>query len=232
MEKVSKYNMELFKKLLNEDINEDINTNEHINTSEDINTNEDINTYEDINEENNRCLITNEKLKNNYIELYCGHKFNYEALYNEVFYQKTRKLLDNAHLKINEIKCPYCRNISNKLLPYYTYYSVKNTRGVTYPEEYCLKIHECEHIKNGKKCTKSGCETENGIFCNKHLIRSKEDEIILKNINEDIFIYYKKKKIIELKKILTLNSCKVSGNKEELINRIIINKNKSVNWLE
>ena len=204
MEKVSKYDIELFKNLLNEDLIDEDNT----------------------------CLITNENLRDNNIELNCGHKFNYEALYNEVVYQKTRKLLDNAQLKINEVKCPYCRIITNKLLPFYKYYSVKQVRGVTYPEEYCMKIYECDHVKNGKKCTKAGCKTENGIFCNKHLVTTKEDEIILKNENKDVFNYYKKKKMVELKKILNLNHCKVGGNKEELINRIIINKNKILNWLE
>jgi hypothetical protein len=204
MEKISKYDIKLFKNLLNENI-----------TTED-----------------NICLITSENLKDNNIELNCGHKFNYEALYNEVVYQKTRKLLDNSQLKINEVKCPYCRNVTNKLLPFYKYYSIKQVRGVTYPEEYCMKIYECEHVKNGKKCTKSGCKTENGIFCNKHLVITKEDEIILKNESKDVFNYYKQKKIVELKKILNLNHCKVGGNKEELVNRIIINKNKIVNWLE
>ena len=89
MEKVSKVNIELFNNLLNDDITEEDNT----------------------------CLITNENLDDNNIKLNCGHKFNYEALYNEVVYQKTRRLLDNAQLKINQIKCPYCRNITNNLLP-------------------------------------------------------------------------------------------------------------------
>lgn len=204
MEKVSKYDIELFKNLLNEDVKD----------------------------EDNKCLITNENLNDNNIELNCGHKFNYEALYNEVVYQKTRKLLDNAQLKINEVKCPYCRNVTSKLLPFYKYYPVKQVRGVTSPEEYCMKIYECEHVKNGKKCTKSGCKTENGIFCNKHLVTTKEDEIILKNQDKNVFNYYKKKRIIDLKKILNLNGCKVGGNKEELVNRIIINKNKIQNWLE
>ena len=124
MEKVSKYDIELFKNLLNEDVKD----------------------------EDNKCLITNENLNDNNIELNCGHKFNYEALYNEVVYQKTRKLLDNAQLKINEVKCPYCRNVTSKLLPFYKYYPVKQVRGVNFPEEYCMKIYECEHVKNGKKC--------------------------------------------------------------------------------
>ena len=205
MEKVYKIDKELFSKILNDS---------------------------DLDEEEELCLITNEKLENNSIKLLCGHKFNYEALYNEIVYQKTRKLLDNAQLKCNEVKCPYCRTITGKLLPFYKYYSVKQVRGVTYPEEYCMKIVECEHEKNGKKCSKAGCKTEKGVFCNKHLPMTKIEEEILKNEKVDVFKYYKRKKVNELKKILSLNKCKVGGNKEQLINRIIINKTNIKNWIE
>lgn len=193
-----------------------------------------INLLKEENIENKElCLITGEPLDKNYINLHCDHKFNYESLYNEIVYQKTKKLLDNSLLKINEIKCPYCRTITNKLLPFYKYYSVTPIRGVTYPEEYCMKIFECEYEKNGKKCNKSACKTKNGIYCNKHFVISKLDEDILNNENIDIFKFYKNKKVIELKKILSINNCKISGNKNQLVNRIIINKNKiGSNWIE
>ena len=54
-------------------------------------------------EKDNICLISNDKLEVNYITLGCGHKFNYLDLYNEVVYQKTKKILDNNNLKINFI---------------------------------------------------------------------------------------------------------------------------------
>ena len=45
-----------------------------------------LNTQDNKNEETNHlCLISNEPLKNNYIKLECGHMFNYNELYNEVF---------------------------------------------------------------------------------------------------------------------------------------------------
>ena len=65
---------------------------------------------------NNICLITGEQLETNYIELDCKHCFNYIPIYNEVVYQKTKRLLDNRFLKNNQIKCPYCRKINNNLL--------------------------------------------------------------------------------------------------------------------
>lgn len=198
METISKYDMSLFKKILDENIEE----------------------------KDEICLITNEKLEDNNIKLCCGHKFNYVGLYNEVIYQKTRKLLDNSQLKINEVKCPYCRTITNKLLPFYKYYSVKKVKGVTSPEEYCMKIYECQHEKNGNKCLKSACKTEKGILCNKHLINIKVDEEIIKNMENDFYKTYKKKTLKDLKDELRNNKLKVGGKKEELINRLYIHKKK------
>ena len=44
---------------------------------------------------------------------------NLLPLYNEVIKQKTViNTFEITHLKINEIKCPYCREITSKLLPY------------------------------------------------------------------------------------------------------------------
>ena len=79
------------------------------------------------------CLIDGLRLENNYITLECNHKFNYLSLYNEIVYQKTKKILDNSKLRINEIKCPYCRNISNKLLPFFKYYEIDQIKGVNFP---------------------------------------------------------------------------------------------------
>ena len=64
-------------------------------------------------ESSEKCLISNELLTCNYITLECNHKFNYIELFNEVVEQKTKKMLDNSKLKLNEVKCPYCRTINN-----------------------------------------------------------------------------------------------------------------------
>lgn len=187
--------------------------------------------YENINEEqiaresNNTCLISGNNLTNNYIKLVCGHKYNYKELYNEVLYQKTKKILDNRKLKINEIKCPYCRQISNFLLPYYKYYNVKDVYGVTNPTKYCIKINECQYINNNQiKCKNSACYTSKGLFCNKHLKLSLNEEECINNISQIELNKYKKYKIIELKKFLRENKLKLCGNKDELIIRLLINK--------
>jgi hypothetical protein len=78
-----------------------------------INTNTNTN---DINN-NNICLITHQPLTKHYVKLYCNHSFNYIPLYNDAISNKKIRIF-NSQIPLNHIKCPYCRNIQNKLLPY------------------------------------------------------------------------------------------------------------------
>lgn len=172
----------------------------------------------------NLCLISNMILEHNYITLDCGHKFNYMPLYYELIYQKKKKILDNKNLKINEIKCPYCRKITKNLIPYYKYYDTNLISGVNFPEKYCMKINECGYIKNNIKCINSACKTKNGFLCNKHLIYSKINEDILNNIDKTFYENYKKTNIKELKEELRKYNLKLIGNKKDLIERLYIYK--------
>lgn len=177
---------------------------------------------------NEKCLISNEELEVNYIKLECGHCFNYECLYNEIVYQKTKKILDNNYLKINEIKCPYCRNISNKLLPFYKYYNVNYIRGVNGPSNFTMHLNNCQYIVSNKQtkmkehCNASACNTKYGMFCNKHFKYTKNEEDFLNDVNIEKYNYLNKKNIGELKEELKKYKLKVSGVKKELIERLII----------
>uniref|UniRef100_A0A6C0B0M2 RING-type domain-containing protein n=1 Tax=viral metagenome TaxID=1070528 RepID=A0A6C0B0M2_9ZZZZ len=75
------------------------------------------------------CLITNQPLCNDHIVLSCNHKFNYDALYNDVINHKNKyNMMENTIVKSSEIRCPYCRKIQNELLPERDGY--KNVHGV------------------------------------------------------------------------------------------------------
>ena len=178
---------------------------------------------------NNNCLITNERLEKNFIKLDCNHCFNYVAIYNEIVQQKLYKLQDNKKLKLNEIKCPYCRKITNKLIPYFKYYNIKQIKGVNSPKNLCMNLNYCQHInKKNEKCNENACITNSGIYCNKHLKLTKKDVINIDNI--DIFFYnkYKKKTIKDIKEELRKCNLKVSGNKDILIERLYL-KNSEFN---
>ena len=61
------------------------------------------------------CLITHEPLSSSFVELDCGHKFNYIPIFRSVCNHKMRQAY-----KYDEIQCPYCRTIQSKVLPYNT----------------------------------------------------------------------------------------------------------------
>lgn len=126
-------------------------------------------TYIQNTDNDNLCLITLEPLEQNYIKLLCGHTFNYEAIYLEVYNQKCKKNYNETQiLSVKQIKCPYCRNIQNKLLPQNPKFKKKH--GVNSPSYYCMVQNKCAFIlKNGKRkgetCEKS-CFHK---YCNIHI---------------------------------------------------------------
>jgi hypothetical protein len=86
-------------------------------------------------EDKNKCLITNETLTDKFVELNCGHKFNYLPLYNDVLNHK--KKFNNmegsaTRLKHNEVRCPYCRKKQTGLMPYYEELNLPKVSGVNY----------------------------------------------------------------------------------------------------
>jgi hypothetical protein len=86
-------------------------------------------------EDDNLCLITNQPLIDKFVKMECGHKFNYLPLFNDLVNHK--KKFNNmestsTHLKINEIRCPYCRKKSIGLLPYYEELGLAKITGVNY----------------------------------------------------------------------------------------------------
>jgi hypothetical protein len=81
------------------------------------------------------CLISNSPLVTNFVELKCGHKFNYGPLYKDIYNHK--KKFNNMEqiktkLKQNQIRCPYCRNVQDELLPYYENYGFSKEHGINF----------------------------------------------------------------------------------------------------
>lgn len=152
------------------------NTNAIIHTPLTDADNTIINTTND----NNICLISKEPLQPNHITLACNHKFNYIPIYKEVLYQKTKSntLYEVTKLAANQIKCPYCRSITNKLLPFIPYPSIKNAKYIHAPDTQCIPTTKCSHTikkRNGEpssetKCNKNALyyQAENLLFCPQH----------------------------------------------------------------
>ena len=133
-------------------------------------------------EDNNVCLITNETLEEDYITLDCGHKFNYVSIYNEVYQQKY-KMSSTEVQNVNRfsIKCPYCREIQNSLLPPPpdTHKNLEKTKFVNFPLHSCMRPYLCSYVfktgkKKGTKCSiPSFCD-----HCTRH-IRYKKHNVTI-----------------------------------------------------
>ena len=133
------------------------------------------------------CLISNLPLEINHITLSCGHKFNYNSIYNEIKYQKLQyHNLETQKLTHSEIKCPYCRTIQKGLLPCRN--NFENIIGVNWPKKYQYKANICGYIflsgkrkglTCGKKCFDKYCEGHTKIIQSreaKKLVKEKKKE--------------------------------------------------------
>ena len=68
-------------------------------------------------DEGEKCLISGVPLKDP-VKLSCGHVFNYEPIFKDVFNQKINpQFKNNTPLKVDHFRCPYCRKIQKNLLP-------------------------------------------------------------------------------------------------------------------
>lgn len=142
------------------------------------------------NDDSNICLISNTKLTSNAIKLSCGHAFNYESIYKEVSKQKiNRSVLEVVKLKEYQLKCPYCRTIQDKLLPFLKLPGIRKIFGVNHPPHKTMCNNTCNyHFKTGKNKGKSCdticffecCNTHQSIIEKKKL---KNESITIKSTN-------------------------------------------------
>lgn len=130
-----------------------------------------------------RCLISKQPLDNTCIKLMCGHEFNYNPLYREIIKQKTHhNHLSIVRLKKNQLQCPYCRNIQDKVLPFKPYEGIEKKYGVNSPQSYEMLMDKCSYIfKSGKRKNQPCNKQCNGKYCNGHFKlvekQKKKDEI-------------------------------------------------------
>ena len=141
--------------------------------------------------EDEECLISKEKLNDTAIKLECGHSFNYEPLYNEIVKQKVlgHRVTEITKLFNHQLKCPYCRNIQNKILPYAPSLNLKKITGVNAPNKWQMLNDRCCYSNNNKrsKYFNTPCnEPCWGKYCTKHVrlksvIKSQSGIGLIKN---------------------------------------------------
>jgi hypothetical protein len=114
---------------------------------------------EDKNQKEDECLITDTPLTNHHVKLDCGHKFNYEPLYNDIVnHKKKYNTMERCVLKTFEIRCPYCRTVQKNLLPYHEDLGLNKVHGVNY-------IDELINLKETTYTNYSNTHWEKGVCC-------------------------------------------------------------------
>ena len=201
-----------------------------INFWDEINTNNCNTDVEDMISEDTKCLISQELLTDNYISLPCTHKFNYKSLFNEIKNLKYNSaFLYHNNLKLNkyQIICPYCRTITNNLLPFIPSIISEKIKYVNYPFKYALPMYNCNYTNKQNSCVSNNAYTYNGNnYCKKH--HKLTDAHLLKvnvsqQITPEMIIYSKNNKVNDIKYTLKQNKLKYTGLKNELIFRIFEN---------
>ena len=95
------------------------------------------NTYFNEEDDSKVCSINLLPFDDNAITLPCKHKFNYSSIFDYVYsIKKTHNRYNSVKLKLHEIQCPMCRNISDKLLPFVPReMGEKRVRGIAVRQE-------------------------------------------------------------------------------------------------
>jgi hypothetical protein len=105
------------------------------------------------------CLITNTPLTKHFVELECKHAFNYVPLFKDLVNHKTKfSSLDTHRLKVNEVRCPYCRNKQGNLLPYIEELGLPKEHGVNWINMELMSTTNVVDLKLGQCCWGNGNE--------------------------------------------------------------------------
>lgn len=182
----------------------------------------------------NICLISQQQLTKSHIKLPCQHTFNYIPLLNEAIKQKQINVYETCRLKTNQLKCPYCRTVFDKLLPYIPSECDDRIYGVNFPFKHCMENNiQCdwETVDKGKciiKCNKPAQYIAEQSYCKKHYTKTlsplaqKVDTIELEWTTQ-MKEFCKSKTIVDIKKMLRDSKLKITGTKRILVERVFTN---------
>ena len=162
---------------------------------------------EENNNDDETCLISGYTLEENHIKLECNHKFNYKHIYNEVHKQKTQPWHSEvSKVRNNQLKCPYCRNIQNGILPYRDNYP--KVRYVNWPPSLMMLPDKCIYTFSSGKRKGLACGKKcNGKYCISH------EKIMIKRAEKQL--EKEKKKLEKQKKKLEKQKKKLENQKKK-----------------
>lgn len=182
-------------------------------------------------EDKNKCLITYEELTDKFVELNCGHKFNYIPLFNDLvnYKKKFNRSEGKNRLKLNQIRCPYCRKIQTDLLPYYDDLGIEKVCGVNEPVNESIYLNKnnyyCKYLTPNKFYNSNEPESETNKPYLEHikccyigtqiLVKDLHLNIITNYGDTNYYCYTHKKIMINKYKQETKDKLKLEKKKEK-----------------
>lgn len=170
------------------------------------------------------CLLSKEPLGPNHVALPCGHKFNYVPLCREITNLKypSRVYTRTINLHKEQICCPYCRTIFDKLLPKIPLYNLVLPNGIC-SNINCIVVKQCSHTT----CESiSGFDTDYGVLCAKHYSKfsRKPTKKHIAFEDEESNRMFKENTVPKLKEQLLALNLPASGLKRDLVDRLVKHK--------
>jgi hypothetical protein len=201
---------------------------------------------EDTQENLEYCLISSQPLTENYVTMVCGHKFNYQPLFYDILNHKKKfNSMERNHLRSSDIRCPYCRNVQKKLLPYIEGYP--KVHGVNYYDEntskikYSCKMNSIKLVNDGYilgDCcyeTSKNSENEDVVKCTNNMVKMLTNNkfycplhkyAMIKKIMQENKMKLKAEKnkakeVEKMKKLEEKMKLKAEKNKKQKLNSVI-----------
>ena len=176
--------------------------------------------------DDSHCLLSKEPLGLNHISMPCGHKFNYISLCNEIACLKypCKTYARTINLTREQICCPYCRKVFDKLLPKIPLYNLSLPKHVC-SEVNCLELKQCSFAACENK---TGFESDHGVMCSKHYNRISRKPNASRVVfdDEESRTLFNENTVAKLKEQLRILRLPQSGIKKDLVNRIVNYKKK------
>lgn len=168
---------------------------------------------EDSLSDDNNCLISQKPLSENCVTMLCGHKFNYQPLFYDMLnHKKKYNSMERNSLRTTDIRCPYCRNVQKKLLPYVEGYP--KVHGVNHYDENSSSKSSRKYVNNSMKLVNDGyivgdcCYESSKIGENGEPVKCKNDMVKILTNNK---FYCPLHKYVTIKKIMQESNLKLKN---------------------
>jgi hypothetical protein len=116
----------------------------------------------DLNDDENICLISNQPLDETHVALKCGHKFNYHSIYNDLVRVKNNYRMLPYKISLDQIQCPFCRQVQRGLLPYSSKFKLPKKDGVNWID---IKKHFQHPVSSQMgDCNVASCEKNTQVM--------------------------------------------------------------------